>query len=179
MLIVALRLGGSTDALVGLRSSLASIKDWQIMSTKDVSMSLVRTAIMIFLLGPVTPTEAAEYELWDLQYIQAALDRLTPSAEIACDAKPVSSRAWVGLHDAIAELHGGLPSLHDGGEFPNYQYVQLEHIVALKESGESGPCFHGAEARTEFATLQLLYQSGLVSTELLYRGATNPVERRC
>lgn len=131
-------------------------------------MNLVRTAIMIFLLGPVTPTEAAEYELWDLQYIQAALDRLTLSAEIACDAKPVSSRAWVGLHGAIVELHGGLLSLYDGVAFPNYHYVQMEHIVALKESGESGPCFHGANACTEFATMQLLYRSGLVSTELLY-----------
>ncbi len=55
----------------------------------------------------------------------------------------------------LQSLHGGLLSPYDGATFRNYHHIQIE-------SDESGPCLRGSEAGTEFATVQLLYRSGLV-----------------
>ena len=92
-----------------------------------------------------------DYEQWSRQEILSALSGLQVSPESECEAEGVESSTWVGLQDRIAELHDGPLSPYDGIVFPNYHYVQIEHIVARKEADESGLCNQGQEKRKEFA----------------------------
>lgn len=95
--------------------------------------------------------QTTDYEQWNKQRILSALTGLAVSSEQACSADGIESSAWAGLQDEIAELHGGPLSPYDGIVFPNYHYIQIEHIVARKEADESGLCSRGAEARKQFA----------------------------
>ena len=95
--------------------------------------------------------QTVDYEQWNKQRILSALTALTVSAERTCETDAVDSSAWAGLQDDIAELHGGPFSPYDGIVFPNYHYVQIEHIVARKEADESGLCDQTEETRKGFA----------------------------
>ena len=93
----------------------------------------------------------SDREQWDRQRILEALSGLQISLEVECEAEGVESSAWAGLEDEIAELHHGPLSPYDGIVFPNFHYVQIEHIVARKEADESGLCTRGEVARKAFA----------------------------
>lgn len=94
---------------------------------------------------------APDYERWNRQEILSALGGLQVSPESECEADGVESSTWAGLQDRIAELHDGPLSPYDGIVFPNYHYVQIEHIVARKEADESGLCNREEEEREQFA----------------------------
>ena len=105
------------------------------------------------LLGtiPYNP-QTQDYEGWNRQRILTALSGLQVSSESECDVEGVPASAWSGMQDQIANLHDGRLSPYDGIVFPNYHYIQIEHIVARKEADESGLCSRTVEKRTEFAT---------------------------
>ncbi|MXY70854.1 MAG: DUF1524 domain-containing protein [Acidobacteriia bacterium] len=90
-------------------------------------------------------------EEWSRSRILSALSGLQVSVESSCSVEAIESSAWAGTQDSIAELHGGRLSPYDGIVFPNYHYVQIEHIVARKEADESGLCGMGETARSNFA----------------------------
>lgn len=90
-------------------------------------------------------------EEWNRSRILSALSGLPVSLESECSVDAIESSAWAGTQDSIAELHGGRLSPYDGIVYPNYHYVQIEHIVARKEADESGLCDMGETARTNFA----------------------------
>ncbi len=83
--------------------------------------------------------------------ILVKLHSLPVAIEVDCDRRGVDSDTWAGMHDQIAELHRGLLSPYNGVVFPNFDYVQIEHIVARKEADQSGLCDKGLEARMAFA----------------------------
>ncbi|MDE0100827.1 MAG: hypothetical protein OXN89_00460 [Bryobacterales bacterium] len=99
--------------------------------------------------NPSAPGE--DHELWDKTRLRVALSSLSVAPEGDCTVSDVDPSAWAGLHDEIAELHLGLSSAYDGIIFPNFHYVQIEHIVARKEADESGLCDRPSEARAAFA----------------------------
>ena len=101
-------------------------------------------------LSPALIGQSAEEE-WNRSRILSALNALPVSVESECSVGAIESSAWAGTHDSIAELHGGRLSPYDGVVYPNYHYVQIEHIVARKEADESGLCDMGETARTNFA----------------------------
>ena len=90
-------------------------------------------------------------EEWNRSRILSALSGLPVSVESECSVDAIGSSAWAGTQDSVAELHGGRLSPYDGIVYPNYHYVQIEHIVARKEADESGLCDMGETARTNFA----------------------------
>ena len=92
-----------------------------------------------------------DHENWDRAQILSALSGLQLSPELECETEAIGSSAWTGLQDSIADLHHGPLSPYDGIVFPNYHYVQIEHIVARKEADESGLCSRGEDAREQFA----------------------------
>ena len=108
-------------------------------------------AALALLLAPALPGQAPE-EDWTRSRVLLALNELTVSAETPCSEAGIPASAWAGKQGEIAALHGGRLSPYDGVVFPNYHYVQIEHIVARKEADESGMCLWGEEARTNFAT---------------------------
>ncbi|MDE0261629.1 MAG: DUF1524 domain-containing protein [Bryobacterales bacterium] len=101
-------------------------------------------------LCPALIGQSSEEE-WNRSRILSALNALPVSVESECSVGAIGSSAWAGTQDSIAELHGGRLSPYDGVVFPNYHYVQIEHIVARKEADESGLCDMGETARTNFA----------------------------
>ena len=101
-------------------------------------------------LCPSSFGQSSEEE-WNRSRILSALSGLRVSVESDCSVGAIESSAWAGTQDSIAELHGGRLSPYDGVVFPNYHYVQIEHIVARKEADESGLCEMGETARTNFA----------------------------
>ncbi len=92
-----------------------------------------------------------ERETWNKERILTAAMGLSLGFEIGCDATPVASSAWAGTQEQVAELHGGRLSPYDGVVFPNFHYVQIEHIVARKEADVSGLCGRGEAERRAFA----------------------------
>ena len=126
--------------------------------------------ILFVAITAITAAPAAaqteDYEQWNRQRILSALSDLQLSAELECEATGVSSSAWAGLQEEIAELHDGPFSPYDGIVFPKFHYVQIEHIVARNEADESGLCARGEEARKEFATdlLNLTLAPGSLNT---------------
>ena len=102
------------------------------------------------LVGQTVET-GSDREQWDSQRILTALSSLQISQEVECEAEGIESSAWAGLQDEIAELHHGPLSPYDGIVFPNFHYVQIEHIVARKEADESGLCTRDEEARKAFS----------------------------
>ncbi len=102
-------------------------------------------------LAVARPASGQDHELWNKQQVLTALLGLSVAPEAECSEGAVSSSAWAGQQEQIAELHEGLLSPYDGIVFPNFHYVQIEHIVARKEADESGMCSRGEEARTAFA----------------------------
>ena len=117
------------------------------------SAPAMRTAIAIIIaaLVLVPVLSAQDHEQWNKQRVLSAWSGLQVSPELDCEAKGLKSSVWEGQQDKIAELHHGLLSPYDGVVFPNYHYVQIEHIVARKEADESGLCNRGEEARKQFA----------------------------
>lgn len=90
-------------------------------------------------------------EEWNRSRILFALSGLPVSVESECSVDAIGSSAWAGKQNSIAELHGGRLSPYDGVVFPNYHYVQIDHIVSRKEADESGLCDRGETVRTSFA----------------------------
>lgn len=101
-------------------------------------------------LCPALLGQSSEEE-WNRSRILSALSGLPVSVESECSVDAIGSSAWAGKQDSIAELHGGRLSPYDGVVFPNYHYVQIEHIVSRKEADESGLCDRGETVRTSFA----------------------------
>ena len=114
-----------------------------------------RIVLTLFLtasgLVAQTVETGSDPEQWNSQRILTALSSLQVTQEVECEAEGVESSAWAGLQDEIAELHHGPLSPYDGIVFPNFHYVQIEHIVARKEADESGLCTRDEEARKAFA----------------------------
>ena len=108
-------------------------------------------SIALLLLAGSLHGQPPDYEAWNRARILTALNGLSVGAEAACGSNAIPASAWSGMQDAIAELHGGRISPYDGVAFPNFHYVQIEHIVARKEADESGLCARGVAARTAFA----------------------------
>lgn len=104
----------------------------------------------VLFVCPALFGQSSEEE-WNRSRILSALSGLRVSVELSCSAEAVDSSAWEGSQDSIAELHGGRLSPYDGIVYPNYHYVQIEHIVARKEADESGLCDMDETARTDFA----------------------------
>lgn len=113
------------------------------------------------LLGPAMPGQTTA-EDWTRARVLATLGELAVSAEGTCSAAAINSSAWAGKQDEISALHGGRLSPYDGVVFPNYHYVEVEHIVARKEADESGLCYRGEAARKAFAgdVLNLTFAPG-------------------
>ena len=114
-------------------------------------MSKAGFALLLLPAFPLAGIETEGHETWNRQKILTALSGLHESAELECYAQEIASSEWAGMQDEIAELHGGPLSPYDGLVFPNYHYVQIEHIVARKEADESGLCSRGEQSRTQFA----------------------------
>ncbi len=89
-------------------------------------------------------------EDWGIDRVRAELLKLPVLAETAC-AESTISGGWGDKEPDIEELHGGLFSPYDGICFPNFHYVDIEHIVARKEADESGMCDRSLEEREAFA----------------------------
>lgn len=104
----------------------------------------------VLFVCPVSFGQSSEEE-WNRSRVLSALSGLQVSVESSCSVDAIDSSAWAGTQDSIAALHGGRLSPYDGIVFPNYHYVQIEHIVARKEADESGLCRMGETARTNFA----------------------------
>ena len=108
------------------------------------------------------------------------------SSETEC-SESVISDGWEDKEPDIASLHGGRFSPYDGLCFPNFHYVEIEHIVARKEADESGMCDRPIAEREDFAAdlLNLTFAPGSLNAskgkrdagELSTRGAI-PVLRR-
>ena len=107
--------------------------------------------IAVGLLAAVPLASGQEREAWNKWRVLLALDSLAVAPERECSVQPVASAAWRGQQEAIAELHGGLLSPYDGIVFPNFHYVQIEHIVSRAEADQSGMCARGIQVRTAFA----------------------------
>ena len=90
-------------------------------------------------------------EDWGLDRVRFELLRLPVLPEIAC-SKSTVSEGWGDKEPDIAELHNGLFSPYDGVCFPNFHYVDIEHIVARKEADESGMCNRALDEREVFAS---------------------------
>ena len=114
-----------------------------------------RLVLTVFLAASGLVAQTVETdsdpEQWDSQRILTALSGLQIFQEVECEAEGIASSAWAGLQDEIAELHNGPLSPYDGIVFPNFHYVQIEHIVARKEADESGLCTRDEAARRAFA----------------------------
>lgn len=104
----------------------------------------------VLFVCPALFGQSSEEE-WNRSRILSALSGLQVSVESSCSVDAIDPSAWAGAQDSIAELHGGRLSPYDGIVFPNYHYVQIEHIVSRKEADESGLCAMGETARTNFA----------------------------
>ena len=96
---------------------------------------------------PVSPDPR---EAWDLAGVQVALLTLVVAEESKCE-QDVITRGWGDAEPGIEVLHGGLHSPYDGVCFPNFDYVDIEHIVARAEADESGLCSQALTVREEFA----------------------------
>lgn len=120
----------------------------------DWTCAIVRwtlgTLAGVLFVCPALFGQSSEEE-WNRSRILSALSGLRVSVESSCSVDAIDSSAWEGSQDSIAELHGGRFSPYDGIVYPNYHYVQIEHIVARKEADESGLCDMGETARTNFA----------------------------
>ena len=114
-------------------------------------MAKAAIASLLLFAFPLIGMETEDYESWTRQRILTALNGLQVSSESECESEGIASSTWAGMQDQIAELHGGPLSPYDGVVFPNYHYVQIEHIVARKEADESGLCNQGEETRSQFA----------------------------
>ena len=100
-------------------------------------------------------------EDWDVAKVRAELGELSVGVEMEC-SKSVIAGGWADKEPDIASLHGGRLSPYDGLCFPNFHYVDIEHIVARKEADESGMCDRPIEEREEFAAdlLNLTFAPG-------------------
>ena len=100
-------------------------------------------------------------EDWDLARIRDELGMISVRPETEC-SKDTIADGWEDKEPDIASLHGGRFSPYDGLCFPNFHYVEIEHIVARKEADESGMCDRPLAEREEFAVdlLNLTFAPG-------------------
>lgn len=120
------------------------------MGCKPVTIALFIASLAFDALGQVDPVIPDPREEWDLATVRAELEELTVEDETACSSGPIS-QGWEDKEPDIESLHGGLYSPYDGLCFPNFDYVDVEHIVAREEADESGMCSRTLEDRKEFA----------------------------
>ena len=109
---------------------------------------IARFAVSVF--GQETAFVRDPREDWDLARVRSELSKLGVEPERVCTEDTISG-GWRGKEPAIASLHGGKFSPYDGLCFPNFHYVDIEHIVALKEADESGMCTRPLTERERFA----------------------------
>lgn len=127
---------------------------------------MVRAIACGLALAAANPSaRGQDHELWDKPRLRVALSILAVAPERDCSVWDVDPSAWAGRHEEIAELHLGLLSAYDGIIFPNFHYVQIEHIVARKEADESELCDRPLEAREAFAgdLLNLTFAPGALN----------------
>ena len=120
------------------------------MGCRSVAVALVIGSLALKALGQVAPAIQDPREEWDAATVRAELGRLTVADETVC-VKSAISQGWEDKQAAIEFLHGGPYSPYDGVCFPNFNYVDVEHIVARGEADESGMCSRTVEERTDFA----------------------------
>ncbi len=120
------------------------------MGCRSVAVALVIGSLACKALGQVDPVIQDPREEWDVATVRAELGKLTVADETVC-LKSAISQGWEDKEPAIEFLHGGLYSPYDGMCFPNFNYVDIEHIVAREEADESGMCSRTLEERKEFA----------------------------
>ena len=113
-----------------------------------IGCGIARFAILAF--GQETAVVRDLREDWDLATVRSELSKLGVQPEIECSEGTISD-GWGGREPEIESLHGGPFSPYDGLCFPNYHYVDIEHIVARKESDESGMCNRPLTERERFA----------------------------
>lgn len=89
-------------------------------------------------------------EDWELARVRSELHGLAVRPETECSTSTISE-GWGSKEPEIADLHGGQLSPYDGVCFPNFHYVDIDHIVARKEADESGMCHRPLAERGEFA----------------------------
>ena len=112
-------------------------------------------------LGQETEVVRDSREDWDVATIRTELGNISVLPETEC-SESVISDGWEDKEPDIASLHGGRFSPYDGLCFPNFHYVEIEHIVARKEADESGMCDRPIAEREEFAAdlLNLTFAPG-------------------
>lgn len=101
-------------------------------------------------LGEETAVFRDSREDWDTARVRTELGQLDVEAETECSRSTIAD-GWEDTEPDIASLHGGLFSPYDGLCFPNFHYVDIEHIVARKEADESGMCDLPTSEREAFA----------------------------
>lgn len=120
------------------------------MGCRAVAVGLAIVSIAFAAFGQVEPVVQDPREEWDLATVRAELERLTVTDEMQC-SKSAVSQGWEDREPDIESLHGGLYSPYDGVCFPDFNYVDIEHIVAREEADESGMCSRTLEERKQFA----------------------------
>lgn len=120
------------------------------MRCRSVAVALAIGSLAFKALGQVDAVIHDPREEWALATVRAELGKLTVANETVC-LKSAISQGWESKEPALELLHGGLYSPYDGVCFPNFNYVDIEHIVAREEADESGMCSRTLEDRKEFA----------------------------
>ena len=120
---------------------------------------------LVPLLPALSAAEADDRESWSLSRVRSELRSLPVRSETSC-ARAAVTAGWQDLEPDIEALHGGPFSPYDGLCFPNYHYVDVEHVVSRKEADESGMCSQGLERRKAFAadTLNLTFAPGSLNS---------------
>ena len=113
-----------------------------------IGFLIARFATSVF--GQETDVVRDPREDWDLARVRSELSKLGVEPETECTEDTISG-GWGGKEPEIGSLHGGKFSPYDGLCFPNYHYVDIEHIVARKEADESGMCNRPLTEREGFA----------------------------
>lgn len=128
-------------------------------STLVIGFLIARFAIS--MLGQETAVVSDPREDWDLATVRSELSKLSVEPESECMEDPIPG-GWEDKEPEIEFLHGGKFSPYDGLCFPNYHYVDIEHIVARKEADESGMCNRPLTEREGFAVdlLNLTFAPG-------------------
>ena len=115
-------------------------------------------------LGEETAVVRDSREDWDTARVRTELGQLDVEVETECSRSTIAD-GWEDTEPDIASLHGGHFSPYDGLCFPNFHYVDVEHIVARKEADESGMCNRPTSEREAFAIdlLNLTFAPGSIN----------------
>ena len=116
----------------------------------SVALTMLICTLHVEAFGQVASVAVDDRENWNLATVKRELAKLTVRKETEC-SKNAISEGWRDLEPQIQALHGGRYSPYDGVCFPNFNYVDIDHIVSRVESDESGLCDRTLEERKKFA----------------------------